>query len=369
MKICFLLPINDISGGIFTVYEHAKRLARKGHQAVIAFEQRSSPLRITLYPGMELVRTTLLHDIAEREEFDAACATWWETAYSIKRIRAKCYCYFVQGFEERFYEPSEVSTRSLVRKTYEENFHLFTVTHALRRYLRDEFGRESTVVRNSVDVQSFERAIPRIPRNGSDRIRVLVEGCGPIPFKRIGLAFSVLSDVPEAETVYLDSGWWCERSWRIDHHFTRVPYDEVPGIYTSCDVLLKLSSEESFARPVLEMFASGGTAIVSAFQGHAEYIRHGGNALVVPIDDREAAVRALKQVIADRDLRVRLQAGARETCGEFSWDDSNAVLEADLQQALARHRRRRPLALLKARSTRVWHALSGIGVPWRSHTH
>jgi glycosyltransferase involved in cell wall biosynthesis len=367
MKICFLLPTNDISGGIFTVYEHARRLARKGHQAVIAFEHRSSPLRITLYPGMELVRTTRLHDIDEREEFDAACATWWETAYSIKRIRAKCYCYFVQGFEERFYEPSDVSTRSRVRKTYEENAHLFTVTLALRRYLRDEFGRESTLVRNSVDVQSFERAIPRIPRNGSDRIRVLVEGCGPMPFKRIGLAFSVLHDVPEAETVYLNPVGWREPSWRIDHHCTRVPYDEVPGIYASCDVLLKLSSEESFSRPVLEMFASGGTAIVSAFQGHAEYIRHGRNALVVPIDDREAAVRALRQVVADRDLRTRLQAGARETLREFSWDDSNAVLEAALREMLARHRRRQQLLLWKARSRRMWQAVSGIAAPWRSH--
>jgi glycosyltransferase involved in cell wall biosynthesis len=332
MKICFLLPSNDISGGIFTVYEHAKRLARKGHQAVIVFEQSWSPLRITLYPGMELVRTTRLHDITEREEFDVACATWWETAYSITRIRAKCYCYFVQAFEERFYEPCAVSVRTLVRKTYEENLHLFTVTHALRRYLRDEFGRESTLVRNSVDALSFARAIPRIPRNGSDRIRVLVEGRGPLPFKRIGLAFSVLRDVPEAETVYLSPDGWRERPWRIDHHFARVPYDEVPAIYASCDVLLKLSSEESFARPVLEMFASGGTAIVSAFHGHAEYIRHGGNALVVPIDDREAAVRALRQVVADRGLRARLQAGARETCREFSWDDSNAALEAALQE-------------------------------------
>src|SRR6185503_2631305 len=123
----------------------------------------------------------------------------------------------------------------------------------------------------------FRDVAPRIPRRGG-RVRMLVEGSAAYACKRIPLAFAVLAEVPEAETIYLTPDGRGHPHWRIDHAFAKVPYREVPSIYASCDILLKLSSEESFALPVLETFASGGTAVVSAFRGHAEYIGHGHNA-------------------------------------------------------------------------------------------
>src|SRR5262249_13150556 len=144
MKICFLLPVYGISGGNFTVYEHAKRLTQKGHEVLVAFESGACAVRVTSYPGMEMIPTRLLREISPDEPFDVAFATWWETAYSVRRIRATHYCYLVQGFEENFYEPAETEQRQLVRESYEANVHLFTVSYALRDYLREEFGRHAT---------------------------------------------------------------------------------------------------------------------------------------------------------------------------------------------------------------------------------
>jgi hypothetical protein len=80
------------------------------------------------------------------------------------------------------------------------------------------------------------------------------------------------------------------------------------------------------------MFASGGTAIVSAFDGHEMYIKNEYNALVVAIDDRAAAVAALKRLCHDSSLRKRLIAGAHETCQQFSWDKSDQVFEEGLER-------------------------------------
>ena len=168
---------------------------------------------------------------------------------------------------------------------------------------------------------------------------MLVEGPGGLWYKRIDLAFSVLKRLTEAETLYLSSDGVRHADWRVDHYFERVPYRDVPGVYASADVLLKLSKEESFSRPILEMFAAGGTAVVAAFEGHDEYLRDGYNCLVVPIDDGTAALAALNRLIHEPGCST-VAPGARETALRFSWQHSNDLLEQELAKISRAGRRR-----------------------------
>jgi len=138
------------------------------------------------------------------------------------------------------------------------------------------------------------------------------------------------------EIFYLTGDGVVEPDWHPDEVFSKVPYPEVPGVYASCDILLKLSSQESFALPVLEMFATGGTAVVTSFTGYDLYIRDNVNALVVPIDDKRAAVSALQRLVNDPALLTRLKDGAIQTCQGFSWAASNDTFEAALVKELAR---------------------------------
>ncbi len=278
MKIAFLLPKNGISGGIFTIFEHARRLAARGHDVLLIFERERFPPNITLYPGMERVATRLLSDIDPEESWDVAVATWWETAYAISRLRAARYAYFVQGFEERFYDTPRRFFSAFVRETYREDFRFFAASRALQRYLSSEFGCDAAHIECAVDEEVFQNAEPLASRP-ADRVRVLIEGAGDAPYKRIDLAFDVAGKVPGVEVWYLDPNGTSERQHLAARHFPRVPFADVPGIYASCDVLLKLSREESVSLPVLEIFATGGTAIVTAFEGHDEYLKDGFNCL------------------------------------------------------------------------------------------
>ena len=73
------------------------------------------------------------------------------------------------------------------------------------------------------------------------------------------------------------------------------------------------------------MMACGGTAIVSAVSGHEEYIVNEQNALVVPLDDHQAAVEALSRLRDDRALLSRLKAAGLSTAKSMQWDDSSAA--------------------------------------------
>jgi hypothetical protein len=106
-------------------------------------------------------------------------------------------------------------------------------------------------------------------------------------------------------------------------------------LYSSCDVLLKLSTVEGFFGPPLEMMACGGTAVVSKVTGHDEYIVDGVNALVVNLDDSSAAALALTRLRDDRALLTRLKAAGVETARSRQWSDSVLQFERFLETILA----------------------------------
>lgn len=329
MNLCFLLPVNGLSGGLFVIYEHAKRLREKGHEVHLVFQDDRFPVKITNYPDMQNFPTRYLKDVRASEKFDFAIATWWETAYAISKIPAKNYGYFVQGLEERFYEVPLRFFGPFVQKTLASEFHFFCISHYLERHL-SQIGKNASVVLNSINFNLFGPEKATYPR--TRKLRVLVEGPVSAGLKRVPFAFSVLREIPEVEVFALSADGSVDPEARVDRLFTKVPYAEVPPIYASCDILLKLSSQESFGLPILEMFASGGTAIVTAFTGHNELVRDGENGLVVPIDDKAAAVAAVKRLIDDPALLAKLKAGAKETCSRFSWEKSNDAFERRLLQ-------------------------------------
>lgn len=333
MKICFLLPVNGRSGGMFTVYEHAKGLIRLGHDVHIVFQDEMAPLVIDAYPDMGKVPRFRLSQISPNDRYDYAIATWWETVYALHRISATRYGYFVQGFEPDFYFAPMRNYKPLVEATYREDLDFFAISEALVRYLSTGFGSSGALIRNTIDFERFYNAKPLVQKG--DRLRVLIEGPPGLPFKRVAEAFNALKGLTELEVFFLSSGGKPHEGWKVDHFYEAVPYQQVPEIYASCDILLKLSATESFSLPVLEMFAAGGTAIVSGFPGHDEYIKDGVNALVVPIQEPGLAREALLRLMADPKLLAALRAHARLTCEGFvRWEQSTSAFEVILADRL-----------------------------------
>lgn len=330
MRLCFLLPRQVIGGGTFFVLEHAKRFRDKGHEVALVY-QYGTPQPMTEYPGMEGIPLLTLKEVRQkRQSYDFAVATWWQTAYALPRIDARHYGYLVQGNEADFYPPSLGFMRSLVKKSYRIIPHLFACAAPLQKIVHEYSGRSSTLVPCGVNREEFAEAKPRFPKG--DRVRVLVEGNAGWEIKRVPLAFSVVEEVPGIEIFYVSGDGTRNPDWHVDQFFPRVPHSEIPGIFASCDILIKLSRAESFSLPVLEMFATGGTAVVSAFAGHEQFIRNEYNALVVPVDDKAAAAAALKRLVDDPELRERLGEGAKETSHAFSWKSSNDIFEQALQK-------------------------------------
>jgi glycosyltransferase involved in cell wall biosynthesis len=87
-----------------------------------------------------------------------------------------------------------------------------------------------------------------------------------------------------------------------------------PGVDAACaaaDILVLPSHAEGLAMSVLEGLAHGMAVVTTPVGAHTEVIENDISGLLVPPGDAKALAECLGLVIEDRDLRARLQQGAR----------------------------------------------------------
>jgi glycosyltransferase involved in cell wall biosynthesis len=336
MKIAFVIPCNTIAGGLFVVYRHAHYLQSVGHDVRIVITDGSLGSQITWYPNFSVPVSLLTDEVAHPVEYDAVLATWWETYYDMFHLNAKTYLYFCQSDERRFYDKTPDSPALLVERTYcDPRVRVITEAKWIQRMFQHEFGVEAGYAPNGVDLTRFHLNVqPLVPRG--PRVRVLVEGPGGASFKRVDLAFRVTARVPDIEVWFVCGDGVVQSDWKADRVFKKVRFEDMPPIYASCDILIKLSTVEGVFGPPLEMFACGGTAVVSNVSGYDEYIVDEHNALVVPMDDEDAALQALSRLVSDADLRKRLSAAGQKTALAWDWNQQTPIFERVLSEFAGR---------------------------------
>ncbi len=92
----------------------------------------------------------------------------------------------------------------------------------------------------------------------------------------------------------------------------------MPAFWNSVDVAVVPSLYESFGLVALEALACGLPVIAAAAGGLKEIIVDGECGLLVPPGDAAALTRALRLLLTDESLRLRLGVGARLRAREFS---------------------------------------------------
>lgn len=336
MKIAFILPVNGISGGLYVVYQHAHFLEARGHEVDLIFASTSHGLAVTSFPGFSLPTQSLHEARRAQKRYDLVIATWWATFYDLFSLNAERRAYFIQSDERRFYAAGDARI-PWVELTYRyPGVARLTIARWMQQWLKTEFGSEASYTPNGIEPALFHpgaaAVAPRVPTR-----RVLIEGPGGVPFKRVDLAYRVADQVrarhPGLELWLVSSDGVVNPDWKFDRVFQRLALNEMPGVYSACDVLLKLSTVEGFFGPPLEMMTCGGTAIVGKVTGWDEYVVDGQNALAVELDAEAQAVAALERVIADSALLERLKQGGIQTAQKMGWASRSELFARALEDA------------------------------------
>ena len=326
MNIAYLIPDCGISGGVAVACQHTNRLLHRGHDVYLISQTHET--QINWFPGLD-VPIRNIDDFPQ--DLNVLIATGWNTSFDIVDLPAKHKFYFVQSDETRFY-PEDSVWKDFAALSYLLKLDYITEAKWIQSWLKNNFDHKAKLIPNGIDQEIFFPDKPLTPR--SKKPRILLEGAIDLPYKGMKDAFAAVKN--------LDAEIWCVSSlgkprpeWHCDKFFSHVPMDEMRHIYSSCDVLLKMSKVEGFFGPPLEMMACGGAVVVSKVTGYDEYIVDEYNALVVEPGDIQGAREAVQQIFSNPALKDRLIANGKVTADQMDWESSIDILEAHLNKVLS----------------------------------
>jgi len=322
MKIIFLLGSPDISGGTYVIFEHAIRMFKFGYDISIVTDDKFDTSRLNWHPEVKKLVWLDYNDI-KAIEFDVAIATWWKTVFRLHEVKAKSYVYFVQSIESKFYPDYELPLKQLVESTYSLPLQVITEATWIKEYLQNKYGSNVLLAHNGIRKDLYNLDVEPIAKKEDGKLRVLVEGPLAISFKNVEKTIELCIE-SQADEIWLLTSSDISHYKGIDKIFSRIPITEVGAIYSSCDVIVKLSYVEGMFGPPLEMFHCGGTAIVYNVTGHDEYIKHGENGIVINKDNEQEVIMYLNTLKKDILFLNKLKEAAKKTATNWiDWEESS----------------------------------------------
>ena len=361
MRITFVLPLADLSGGIRVVAIYAERLRRRGHDVRVV---SSAPGELPLHrkarsllagrgwprgrrgpshldgldvPHRRLERWRPVTD-ADVPDADAVIATWWETAEWVARLSpAKgAKIHFIQH-----YEVFQAAVRPRVEATWRLPLHKIAVAQWLVDLARDRYGDETAVlVPNGVDLRQFHA-----PRRGKQPVPTVGLMYSTVRFKGCDISLEAVrrarTEIPNLRLI----AFGAEEPDPLvplpaDAEFVRSPpQEQLRELYARCDAWLFGSRSEGFGLPILEALACR-TPVLGTPTGAAPELLADGAGVLVPGEDPAALAAAIVDVCRlPDDEWQQLSSTAYARARQHSWDDSVIAFEAAVERAIARNRR------------------------------
>ena len=352
MRVTFVLPNLNMSGGIRVAAIHADYLRRRGHQVrlVTLLHPPPSPWRVAKsllrgrgwpprqvngpshFDGFDIERVSITYskrpNFAAVPDGDVVIATWWETAAWVAKLPASkgARVHFVQGYEAFAGDPQVIDA------VYALPTPKIVVSGWLRDVLRDKFQQTPlALVPNAVDLEKFH-APPRgkqpVPTVGFiysvDRIKgtdIMLRAYGLAAKRLPGLRLVAMSNYPVSEQLPLPPG--AQFVFQARDHQLRDNYGR-------CDAWLSGTREEGFGLPILEAMACR-TPVIATPAGAARELLEPGGGVLVPQEDPPAMADAVVRIcsLPDADWRA-LSDKALATAARFTWDAAGQLFEEAL---------------------------------------
>lgn len=176
-------------------------------------------------------------------------------------------------------------------------------------------GRERvTYVPNFVELRDLGEPPDRSRRDGP--VNVLFVGW-MIEAKGVRELLAAARELPQARFTLIgaeDPGFLAEIAPQLEAMAGRVtrlpprPREDVIALYAQADVFVLPTWREGFPNVVLEAMGAGLPVVATPVGAIPDALRDGEDGFLVPVQDPGALTRALRTLIEDRDLRLRMGA-------------------------------------------------------------
>lgn len=356
MRITFICPHANLSGGIRVVAIYAERLRRLGHEVLLVSKPKRKPkfkdnVRSLLSGNFSFSRDRepshfdnidVPHKVlesfrpvvdADLPDADVVVATWWETAEEVANLSPSkgAKAYFIQQHEIFKGLPIE-----RVKATYTTPLHKITISKWLVDLMRTEYGDDDvSLVLNSVDTEQFYA--PDRPKQPVPTVGVLYHTMAhkgwDVSYKAISKA---IESIPNLK-VLVFGAYTPSPDFPLPpgaEYTYRPAQSKIKDIYARCDVWLCGSQSEGFHLPPLEAMACRCPVVSTAVGGPIDVIYDGINGYVVPVGDHAALADRLVDVLKlSQSEWQAMSDAAYATATQYTWDEATKLFEKALYAA------------------------------------
>lgn len=344
MKIAFILPHANLTGGMKALLQQAKNLTAHGHIVKLYWRNAEHSM-----PSWSILSK---NDYAEQiaipkganpldiiKDVDVIILGWMMQSYEFFASKIPVVMW-EQGSEWLFGDYHHPIThgfywRHHMHTSLRMPVNIVSVSHVTQTVLEKVFNRKSHIFPCGIDIDFYKPS----PKNEEDVPVIFLVGNASLAFKGFGFAFDVL------ETLW-NQGARFKVKWAsqvaVQHGKISFPLevivhpsqDELVKLYGSSDIYFSTSLYEAYSLPPLEAMACK-TAVVAADNGGIHsYGKNGENCIIFSQGDLGTAVSSLKLLIDDENERLRFAEKGRQTALENSCDKTICHLEKYLSDLL-----------------------------------
>ncbi len=368
LKIALLTYSTKPRGGVVHTLSLGEELARLGHFVhVYALNSGEGFFRAVKVPHFlipcDAVANETMDEKVERyikvySEFMAGVKDSYDIYHAEDCISANVLFELrnrglIKFFIRTVHHIDDFTSQSLIDcqlKSILEPDHLVVVSRLWEKILHSEYSLNPTVINNGVDLEKFRiqegaDIKKKAKESFSVKERKVILSIGGIEprknsltiLRAFNIAKSYFEKKGEGLTWLIGGGetLFDYRAYR-DEFFSEVkrsgcelgkdiivlgnvPDDSIPRLYIAADVFVFPSVKEGWGLVVLEAMASGLPVIASNIEPLTEYLKDGGNSILVLPMDYEALARQIIKLLEEPELRNILIKNGRKTAKAFSW--------------------------------------------------
>ena len=343
MKITFVSPAPNLSGGIRVIAIYADALTEMGHDVTVVAQVPPRPGAKAVAKGLikgrlprkhgashfdglkarlHLVETDLPLTDKDIPDGDVVIATWWETAYMVAGLSAAKgrKFYFVQHHEVHDPRRAHLSAGS-----YHLPLKKITISNWLVSVMRDLYGdQDVALVPNAVDKSLFFAS----PRDKQPRPTVSMMYSNKA-FKGTDTSLEAVrlarKTLPNLHMVAFGT----ERPTAdlplppdTTYHLSP-PQTSLRDIYAASDLYLFGSRVEGFGLPVLEAMACRCPVVATRAGCAPDFVVPGISGHLVDVDDAASMAEAIIDVLRrDNEAWQAMSLAAFQSIEGYDWTDA-----------------------------------------------
>ncbi|MDA8295507.1 MAG: glycosyltransferase family 4 protein [Actinomycetota bacterium] len=311
--LTYLLSRVEVGGGAGVLLEQANELARSGAKVTV-ISRFPSPSWFPL--ALDYVQVPFGEPMCDAvPPCDLIVAGHWEFVLPARQLALAPVVYLEQG-EFHLYDPVSEPLQALVRASVTGAHGVFALGGAARRALSDRFGVRARQLAPAVDATFFQ---PPRPRAGGATL-LLLGWDGPRTWA-LEDARAIIAAIgeshPEVHPVLITS---ISPGVDVGGEVVVAPTrEELIQRYRDATVCVSCSRDAASPLAPLKAMAVGTPVVTTATDAALSWCRHGKDVLMAPIGDIDALITAVRRLLDDPTLAVRLALEASRTAQRHAW--------------------------------------------------